>query len=144
MTFRYAIRWTYIELVVAVAMTWSLYAGLHPKWWGWLLYSPLFLYLIFEGVRKVSYSLIIDGDRITVGSFKSTQYSVSKIATVNIWNAKGRRIAVVAFADGSRFSFSSHLQGFDDLVGLLRTKAGLAIANLTPNNRHDSPISFGQ
>lgn len=125
MTFRYAIRWTYIELVVAVAMTWGLYAGLHPKWWGWLLYAPLFLDLIFEGDRKVSYSLTVEGDRITVGSFKPAQYSVSKIAAVNVWTAKGGRIAVVAFADGNRFNFSSHLQGFDDLVGLLMTKAAL-------------------
>lgn len=125
MTFRYAIKWAYMELVVAVAMTWGLYAGLHPKWRGWLLYLPLFLYLIFEGVRKVSYSLTVDGDRITVGGFKSTQYSVSKITAVNVWDAKGGRIAVVAFADGNRFNFSGHLQGFEDLVGLLRTKADL-------------------
>lgn len=125
MTFRYAIKWAYIEFVVALAMTLALYAGLHPKWWGWLLYSPLFLDLVFEGVRKVSYSLTVDGDRITVGSFKSARYSVSEIRSVYVWDAKGGRIAVVAFADGSRFNFSSHLQGFDDLVSLLRTKANL-------------------
>ena len=130
MAFRYAIRWAYIELVVAVAMTWGLYAGLHPKWRGWLLYAPLFLYLLVEGIRKVSYSLTVEGDRLTVGSFKSNQYCMSKIATVNVWNAKGGRIAVVVFTDGNRFSFSDHLQGFDDLVGLLRTKAGLLSPNL--------------
>lgn len=125
MTFRYAIKWAYIELVVALAMTLVVYAGLQPEWWGWLLYSPLFLYLVFEGVRKVSYSLTVDGDRITVGSFRSAQYSVSKITAVNVWEAKGGRMAVVAFVGGSRFHFSSRLEGFDDLVGLLRTKANL-------------------
>lgn len=126
MTFRYAIKWAYIELVVALTMTSALYAGLQPEWWGWLLYAPLFLYLVFEGVRKVSYSLTVDGDRITVGSFRSSQYSVSKITAVDVWDAKGERIAVVAFADGSRFNFPSRLEGFDDLVGLLRTKANLS------------------
>jgi hypothetical protein len=129
MTFRYAIKWTYIDLVVALIMTVSLYVGLQPKWWGWLLYSPLFLYMVFESVRKVSYSLTVDGDRITVGSFKSTQYSISRITEVNVWDAKAGRIAVVVFADRSRFHFSSRLEGFDDLVGLLRTKANLPSPN---------------
>jgi hypothetical protein len=125
MKFRYAIKWTYIELVVALAMTLAVYAGLQPEWWGWLLYSPLFLYLVFEGVRKVCYSLTVDGDRITVGSFRPTRYSVSKIKAVNVWDAKGGRMAVVDFVEGGRFHFSSRLEGFDDLVRLLRTKANL-------------------
>jgi len=129
MTVRYASKWTYIELVVALVMTLAVYAGLQPEWWGWLLYSPLFLYLVFEGVRKVSYSLTVDGDHITVGSFKSAQYSVSKIAAVNVWDAKGGHMAVVDFVDGRRFNFSSRLEGFDDLVGLLRTKANLPSSN---------------
>jgi len=125
MTFRYASKWAYIELVVALAMTVTAYVGLQPEWWGWALFSPLFLYLIFEGARKVSYSLTVDGDTITVGSFKSAQYFVSRIKAVNVWEAKGGRIAVVVLADGSRFNFSSRLQGFNELVGLLRTKANL-------------------
>ena len=56
MRFRYAFKWSYIELVVVSAMTWVLYIGLHPEWWGWLLYSPLFVYMVFEGARKVSLS----------------------------------------------------------------------------------------
>lgn len=125
MTFRYAVKWTYIELVVALVMALVVYAGLHPEWWGWLLLSPLFLYLVFECVRKVSYTLTVDDDHITVGSFRSTRYSVSKITEVNVWDAKGGRMAVVAFADGGRLHFSSRLEGFDDLVTLLRTKANL-------------------
>lgn len=128
MTFRYAIKWAYIEFVVALAMALTVYAGLKPAWWGWLLFSPLFLYLLFEGVRKVRYSLTVDGDQITVGSFKSAQYSASRIKALNVWEAKGGRIAVVDFADGSRFNFSSRLQGFDELVSLLRTKAQLPSA----------------
>jgi hypothetical protein len=125
MTFRYAIKWAYIELVVALAMTLVVYVSLKPEWWGWLLYSPLFLYMVFEVVRKVTYSLTVDGDHITVDSFKAARYSVSKITAVNVWDAKGGRITVVDFADGSRFHFSSRLDGFDDLVSLLRTKAKL-------------------
>jgi hypothetical protein len=125
MKFRYSIKWTYVELVAALVMTLVVYAGLQPEWWGWLLYSPLFLYLVFEGVRKINYSLTIDGDHITVGSFRATQYSASKITAVNIWDAKGGRMAVVSFADGGRFHFSSRLEGFDHLVRLLRTKANL-------------------
>lgn len=125
MTFKYAIKWTYIELVVALLMTWVVYVSLHPEWWGWLLYSPLFLYLIFEVVRKVSYSLTVEDDNLTVGSFKTTRYSVSKITAVNVWDAKGGRIAVVDFADGGRFHFSSRLDGFENLVSVLRAKAKL-------------------
>lgn len=125
MTFRYSIRWIYIDLVVALAMTLALYILVRPEWWGWLLFSPLFLYLVYESVRKYRYSLTVDGAHITVGSFKFTQYPVSETTAVNVWNAKGGRMAVVSFADGSRFHFSSRLEGFDDLVRLLRTKANL-------------------
>lgn len=125
MTYKYAVKWAYIELVVALVMTAGVYVGLQPEWWGWLLFSPLFLYLVFEGVRKVTYSLTVDGDNITVGSFKSVRYSVSGITAVNVWDAKGGRIAVVSFADGNRFNFPSRLEGFDDLVRLFKTKANL-------------------
>src|SRR5512139_3507327 len=99
MTFRYATKWAYIELVVALAMISAVYAGLQPEWWGWLLFSPLFLYMVFEGTRKVRYSLTVDGDLITVGSFRYAQYLASRITALNVWEAKGGRIAVVDFAD---------------------------------------------
>jgi hypothetical protein len=127
MTYKYATKWIYIELVVALAMTLVLYVELQPEWWGWLLFSPLFLYLVFESVRKFSYSLTVDGDLITVGSFKSTQYPVSRITEVKVWDAKGGRMAVVSFADKSRFHFSSRLDGFDDLVSLLGRKANITV-----------------
>jgi hypothetical protein len=81
--------------------------------------------LIFEGIRKVSYSLTVEEDLITVGSFNSAQYVASKITAVNVWMAKGGRVAVVAFDDGKRFNFPSNVKGFDNLVGLLKTKANL-------------------
>ena len=125
MTFRYATAWAYIELVVLLAMTVAVYVGLRPEWWGWLLYSPLFLYLFLEGVRKVRYALSVEGDRITVGSFKRAQYFASRITALNVWEFNGGHIAVVDLADGSRFHFPSRLRGFDELVRLLREKAGL-------------------
>jgi hypothetical protein len=125
MTFRYSTQWAYIEFVVVLAMTLVIYVGLQPEWWGWLLFSPLFLYLVLEGTRKVRYALTVDGDLITVGSFKSAQYSASKITALNVWDYNGGHIAVVDFADGSRFHFPSRLEGFDDLVRLLRTTARL-------------------
>jgi hypothetical protein len=125
MTYKYSIIWAYFDLVAALAMTFALYVGLRPEWWGWLLFSPLFLYLVFECVRKVSYSLTVDGNHITVGSFKSTQYFVSQIVAVHVWDAKAGRVAVVEFADGNRLHFPSRLAGFDDLVALLKTKAHL-------------------
>jgi hypothetical protein len=125
MIFRYAIVWAYIDLVVALSMALALYVGLNMEWWGWLLFSPLFLYMVFECVRKARYSLTVDGDQISVGSFRATRYAVSRIAVVHVWNAKAGRIAVVDFSDGSKLHFSSRLKGFDDLVGLLRSKANL-------------------
>ena len=129
MKYRYASQWAYIELLVAFLMTVTAYVELKPDWWGWLLFAPLFGYMIFEGMRKVTYSLSVDGDLITVGSFNSAQYVASKITAVNVWIAKGGRIAVVAFDDGRRFNFPSTVDGFDNLVGLLKTKANLHKAN---------------
>lgn len=125
MTFRYATLWAYIEFVVVSVMVLAVYVGLRPAWWGWLLFSPLFLYLLLEGIRKVRYALTVEGDLITVGSFRPVQYSVSGIRALNVWEYNGGHIAVVDFADGSRFHFPSRLQGFDELVRLLRTKAKL-------------------
>ncbi len=125
MTYKYSFKWAYIELVVALAMTVAVYMGLKPEWWGWLLFSPLFLYLVFEGVRKVTYSLTVDGDLITIGGLKPAQYSASKITAINIWDAKGGRIAVVTFDDGNRFNFPSRLEGFNDFVNFFKSKANL-------------------
>jgi len=125
MTYRYAAKWAYIELVVTLVMALAVYVWLQPEWWGWAIFSPLFVFLVYEGVRKVRYALTVDGDTITVGSYKSAQYFASRIKAVNVWEAKGGHIAVVVLDDGSRFNFSSRLQGFDDLVKLLRTKANL-------------------
>jgi len=125
MKFRYASQWAYIELLVAFLMTLSVAVKLKPEWWGWLLFAPLLGFLVFEGIRKIKYSLTVEGDIITVGSFNSAQYVASKIAAVNVWMAKGGRIAVVTFEDGKRFNFPSNVEGFDNLVGLLKTKANL-------------------
>jgi hypothetical protein len=125
MKFRYAPQWAFIDFLVALAMALSAYVGLKPEWWGWLLFSPLFIYMVFEGVRKVRYTLTVDDDLITVGSFKIAQYSVSKIKALHVWDAKGGRIAVVDLDDGKRFNFSSRVGRFDYLVSLLRTKANL-------------------
>lgn len=129
MTFRYSFMRTWLNLAIALVMAFFVYDGLHPEWWGWLLFSPLFIYMAYETARKAMYSVAIDGDLLTVRGFKPAQYPVSAITAVNVWNAKGGRIAVVASADGRRFNFPSGLQGFDDLVRLLRAKANLPEPN---------------
>jgi hypothetical protein len=123
--FRYASQWAFIELLVAFMMILAVAIKLKPEWWGWLLFTPLLGFLIIEGIRKVTYSLTVEEDLITVGSFNSAQYVASKITAVNVWMAKGGRVAVVAFDDGKRFNFPSNVKGFDNLVGLLKTKANL-------------------
>lgn len=125
MTFRYSFVRTWLNLAVAMVMAFFMYDGLHPEWWGWLLFSPLFIYMVYETARKAMYSLTVDGDFITVRGTKPAQYPATGITAVNVWNAKGGRIAVVACSDGRRFNFPSGLQGFDELVRLLRTRANL-------------------
>lgn len=125
MSFRYSFLRTWLNLFIALAMAIFMYDGLHPEWWGWALISPLFAYLIYESARKAMYAFIIEGDVITVRGFKPASYPASGITAVNVWNAKGGRVAVVAFADGRRFNFPSALSGFDELVRVLRTKANL-------------------
>lgn len=125
MSFRYSFMWSWLNLAVALAAAFLVYDGLSPEWWGWLLFSPLFIYMAYESVRKALYSLTVEGDLITVRGFKPAQYPVSGITAVNVWNAKGGRIAVVACSDGRRFNFPSSLEGFDELVRQLRSKANL-------------------
>ena len=121
----YSTRWIFPELIAALAMTLLLYAGLRPEWWGWLIFSPLFLYLCFETIRKLTYSLAVDDAHIRAGSFRSTIYPVSAITAIHVWDAKGGRMAVLDFNDGRRLHFSDRLEYFDEVVQLLQTKANL-------------------
>ena len=110
---------------MALAMVVALYLGVSPKLWGWLLFLPLFLVIMYEGLRTFTYSLTIGDDRIVVRGFKPGEYPISEIMAVDVWFAKGGRMGVVTFEDRSKLSFHSSLVGFDQAVELLRTKAGL-------------------
>jgi hypothetical protein len=126
MTYRYPKRLALLELACAVLMAVALYVNTHPDFWGWLLFSPLFFYIVFVAVRTYRYSLTIDidGGQISV-SDSERQYRVSDIAAINVWDAKGEKIAVVTFADRNKISFPSHLDGFNDLVTSLRELTNL-------------------
>ncbi len=125
MTFRYPNIWIFFDFVAGLAMAAALYVGLHPYWWGWLLFSPLFLYMTLESVRKYMYAVTVNDERIVVVAFRPAQYQISEIVEVDVYTAKAGRMGVVRFADRRKLSFSSRLAGFDDLVTLLRTKASL-------------------
>jgi hypothetical protein len=125
MTYRFSKWLAYSRFAAALVMAIALYIGTKPMFWGWLLFAPLFLYIVYEGARSYSYSITIDDDVITVSGFKRAHYRISEIAAINVWLAKGERIAVITFADRSKFSFPSHLVGFEELVGLLRKRTNL-------------------
>jgi hypothetical protein len=125
MTFRYPKWLAFIRIAAAFAMLIALYIGTNPKFWGWLLFAPLFLFIVYEGMRAYTYSLTVGEEHITVAGYKPAQYPISEITAINVWIAKGERIAVVTFADRSKFSFPSHIVGFDKLVELLRTRTNL-------------------
>jgi hypothetical protein len=125
MTFRYPKWLAFIKFAAALLMLIALYVGTSPKYWGWLLFLPLFVTLVIDGVLTYRYSLTVDGDRISLASYHSAQYRVSEITAISVWVAKGGRIAVVTFSDQRRLSFPSRLVGFDKLVELLRTQAKL-------------------
>jgi hypothetical protein len=130
MTYRYSKRLAYLEIAAAMTMLVALYVATDPMWWGWLLFAPLFLYIIARAVHTYMYSLTIDGDRITVVDLnKRDQYLVSEITAIHVWPAKGERIAVITFGDRKKLSFPSHLDGFDELVGSLmeQTRSKLQI-----------------
>lgn len=125
MTFRYSKRLAYLEFTAALVMMLALYINTQPKLWGWFLFLPLFLSIVLEGIRTYRYSLTIDGDSISVAGFKRAQYLVSEITAINVWTAKGERIAVITFSDRRKLSFPSHLEGFKDLIELLRKQTKL-------------------
>ncbi len=102
-----------------------LYLTTVPTVWDWLLFLPLFLFVIYEGGRTYSYSLTVDGDRISLAGIKHDEYRASDITAINVWVAKGGRIAVVTFSTQEKLRFSSKLVDFDKAVALLRTQANL-------------------
>jgi hypothetical protein len=126
MAYRYSKRLALLEISAALVMLTALYISTQPMLWGWLLFTPLFLFVVAKGVRTYKYSLTINNDCITVVDFnKRAQYLVSDITAINVWPAKGERIAVITFWDWRKLSFPSHLEGFDDLVEFLRKQTKL-------------------
>ena len=126
MAYQYSRLLAYFEISAALAMLMTLYISEQPKIWGWLLFAPLFIFVIAKGVRTYRYSLTIDDDCITVVDLnKRAQYLVSDITAINVWPAKGERIAVITFWDWRKLSFPSHLKGFDELVDMLRKQTNL-------------------
>ncbi|WP_283744422.1 hypothetical protein [Sideroxydans sp. CL21] len=115
-----------LQLAAALAMLIALYIGTKPMIWGWLLFSPLFLFVVAKAFRTYKYLLTINDDCITVVDFnKRAQYQVSDITAINVWPAKGERMAVITFRDWKKLSFPSHLEGFDELVELLTKQTKL-------------------
>jgi len=126
MTYRFPKLLVVFQVTAALAMLIALYIGTRPMIWGWLLFAPLFLFIVAKGVRTYLYSLTINGDCITVVDLnKRADYLVSDITAINVWPAKGERVAVVTFWDWRKLSFPSHLEGFDDLVDALRKQTKL-------------------
>jgi hypothetical protein len=126
MAYRYSKRLALLEISAALVMLTALYISTQPMLWGWLLFTPLFIFVVAKGVRTYKYSLTINNDCITVVDFnKRAQYLVSDITAINVWPAKGERIAVITFWDWRKLSFPSHLEGFDDLVEFLRKQTKL-------------------
>jgi hypothetical protein len=123
--YQYPRRLAYLEFAAALLMAVALYVNTRPMWWGWLLFAPLFFYIVFVSVRTYRYALTIAGDRIAV-SGTEREHRVSDITAINVWDAKGGRVAVITFADRGKISFPSHLQGFNDLVASLRRRTGLS------------------
>lgn len=125
MTFRYSKWLAYSRFAAALGMAVALYIGTKPMLWGWLLFAPLFLFIVYEGVRSYRYSLTVDEEFISVGGLEPAQYRIAEITDIHVWVAKGGRIAVVTFADRSKLTFPSHLTGFKHLVELLRSRSNL-------------------
>lgn len=115
----------YVQFATALAMAVALYVGTNPKWWGWLLFLPLFLFIVYEGARTYSYSLTVDGDRIILRGFTRAEYKVSEIVEINVCVAKAGRIAVINFANMGKLTVPSKVTGFGELVDLLRKQAQL-------------------
>ena len=69
MTYRYSKRLVILQLAAALAMLIALYIGTKPMIWGWLLFSPLFLFVVAKAFRTYKYVLAINDDCITVVDF---------------------------------------------------------------------------
>lgn len=120
MTYRFPRGLAIFQFAAALIMLVALYIGTEPEIWGWLLFSPLFCFVVYNGLRSYRYSLTIDGDFIIVGGFDRAKYPISDIAAINVWPAKGDRIAVITFSNRKKLSFPSHLLGFDNLVDSIK------------------------
>lgn len=97
--------------------------GRHPV--AWIVVACIPLCIAFASAYWWRYSLVVGDTYMSVGSFRRRRFPISDIASINVWIGRGR-VAVITFKDGGKIRIQSYLPRFDQLIVLLRERAGLA------------------
>jgi hypothetical protein len=122
-------RLTVFGMVLAfLLLPWALAdpGNQHVVIWGWLMFACIPACIVLASIYAWRYSLVVGEGDINVGSFSRKHFLISEITAINVWIGKGARNAVITFKSGEKVTIPSFLDRFDQLVALLRKKAGLA------------------
>lgn len=129
MTFQYPKRLAYLLFIAASVVEVLLFIddkSRSMQLLAWLVVEPLPICMLLLGIYAFKYRCVIDDNSIIVTAFRQSQYPLADITSIEVVIGTGARYAVVKLKDGRAVSFPNYMDGFNNIVELLRHKTGLA------------------
>jgi hypothetical protein len=92
---------------------------------GWLMLLSIVAGIVFAGIYTLRYVIVVGDDELIVSGFARKEFRISNISGVSVEVGRFSPSAVITFKSGDKITISSYIQGFDDLVALLRAKVNV-------------------
>jgi hypothetical protein len=93
---------------------------------GWLVLSLFVICIGFASIYIYRYSIIVGDEYLVVSSFSQKRFLVSNITEIRVEDGRYSPHATIRFNDGDEISVPTYIDGFDNLVALVRSKLDLA------------------
>jgi hypothetical protein len=92
---------------------------------GWFVLSLFVICIVCVSIYFYRYVIIVGDEDVVVSSLIRKRFLVSNITEVSVDMGRVSRHATISLSNGDKISVPSFIDGFDDLVALLRTKGGV-------------------
>src|ERR1017187_4408601 len=87
---------------------------------GWFMLSLFVICIVCVSIYFYRYLIIVGDEDVVVSSLIRKRFLVSNITEVNVDMGRVSRHATISLSNGDKISVPSFIDGFDDLVALLR------------------------
>jgi hypothetical protein len=93
---------------------------------GWFVLSLFVICIVFASIYHYLFCLALSDDEVVVSGFTRKRFLVSSITGINVDKGRYSPYATIRFSNGDKISVPSYIDGFDNLVALVRSKLNLA------------------